>query len=199
MFADARVGAVAQFVLLGGLLVTGAWFLLQPWPPRLLAASKFVVLGVACTAGLAYASFTREVRIDPVRREVSEHIRVLGIGRRDAWPVTQFSTVVVERRPAGGGNAYELVLHGSAPQLSLRRFEDALQAENGARAVAAAGSWNALRHGYRIESTVRDGTGLTAGTLEPFTTLDGKRGVSVSVQAPMRVVQGETLESPIDP
>lgn len=197
-YPETRAAAVFFTVLFAGLLIAGGAFLLRPWPPQRRRVGAFALLAAACLAGLTYARFTRDVRIDASLREVIERRGSFGIGPVRRVSFDHYVAVAVEQASADG--VYAMSLRGAGHTLPLREFADVRQAEDQARALAEIGGWQALRRGYRVQSSLADpGVGLAAGSLQRFTTPAGRSGVSVSLQDLLRVVPAAGEESPITP
>ena len=198
VFTEVQIGAIFLTVFCAGLLVAAAAFLLRPWPPARKGIVRFVGIAVLCGAGLVYASFRREVQIDPAQGLISERVSYVGLGPDRAAAFTEFQSVQVECRADCVRD--ELSLQRAQEPVRLWTFEDGQAAENAARSLGRIGAWPLLRRGYRVQSSLPQlGAGLAGGAVETFTMPDGRGGMSVALQDLLRFIPAPGQESVIAP
>jgi hypothetical protein len=140
---------------------------------------------------------------------------VFGLGRQQRWPFAAFAAVRVEYRPLSVQrrstsparpsdpevkDRFVVALIGADATVGLRDFDDAAEAEDLARTVAAVGAWPARRRGYEVQTgSGRPGEALAIGDVQAFEAPDGRQGIGVTLERWVRVKIREGAESPLDP
>lgn len=200
-FTEPKVGVPFGLALCAGLALACGGALLRPWPPRARRAVPFAVALAICLGAAGLLLRTRELQIDVARQQVRERSVLLGLARTQTWPFSAVQAVVAERTAGaaergpqdrtGAPPAPEFHVHLRIGQdtIEVSRQPDAFAAEAGARRIALATGWPALRRGYRMEAT------LPAGALGRFRLPDGREGTQLDLQDVRRVVPAPGQES----